>query len=99
MALDMAEREILAQLIRAVQTLAQQLPIVHLQLGAVRSILARKGTITADGVQSSSEAARYNEFDWGTARHSTDYREFFVDLLRRLEQMDDGDLPWNPALS
>jgi hypothetical protein len=41
-----AEREILAQLIRAVQTVSQQTLTVHLQLGAVRAILARKAMAT-----------------------------------------------------
>jgi hypothetical protein len=46
MALSAAEREVLADLIRAVQTVAHQILAVHLQLGSVRSVLARKGIAT-----------------------------------------------------
>jgi hypothetical protein len=40
------ENEVLADLIEAVRTIAQQTLSLHLQLGAVRTLLARNGTIS-----------------------------------------------------
>ena len=40
------DREVLIDLIESVRTLAKQTLALHLQLGAVRALLARKGTIT-----------------------------------------------------
>jgi len=90
MGLNAAEREILAQLIRAVQTLAHQTLTVHLQLGAVRAILARKGTVTA-----TEFTAALRDLDTMTlagelvgAVPTTE--DFFNDLLRRLEGLDNS---------
>jgi hypothetical protein len=44
--MDASEREILTDLIGAVRTLAAQTPTLHLQLGAVRTIPGRNGTIS-----------------------------------------------------
>jgi hypothetical protein len=44
--LDASEREILTDPIGAVRTLAAQTLTLHLQLGAVRTILGRNGTIS-----------------------------------------------------
>jgi hypothetical protein len=98
MPLDMAEREILAQVIRAVQTLAQQLPIVHLQLGAVRSILARKGTITETEFRAALSQLDSMSLTGELLGIVPTTEEFFADLLRRLEELDDSDPPPNPAL-
>ena len=46
MTLDASERAVLTDLIGALRTLANQVLIVHLQLGAVRAFLARKGAVT-----------------------------------------------------
>jgi hypothetical protein len=46
MALSADEREILSDLIGSVRTLAAHVMTLHLQLGAVRRLLARKGTIS-----------------------------------------------------
>jgi hypothetical protein len=46
MALSATEREILSDLIGSVRTLGAHVIALHLQLGAVRTLLARKGTIS-----------------------------------------------------
>jgi hypothetical protein len=51
MAFDATEREIVSDLIRSVRTLAAHVMTLHLQLGAVRTLLARKGTISDAEVQ------------------------------------------------
>jgi hypothetical protein len=51
MPLDASEREIIADLIGSVRTLAAHLVTLHLQLGAVRTLLAQNGTITDAEVQ------------------------------------------------
>jgi hypothetical protein len=44
--MDSVEKEVLADLIEAVRTIAPQTLSLHLQLGAVRTLLARNGTIS-----------------------------------------------------
>jgi hypothetical protein len=51
MALNALEREVFSDLITAVRTLAGQVMTLHLQLGAVRMLLAHKGTISDAEVQ------------------------------------------------
>ena len=51
MALSATEREVVSDLIASVRTLAAQVLTLHLQLGAVRTLLARKGTLTDAEVQ------------------------------------------------
>ncbi|HEX2440337.1 MAG TPA: hypothetical protein VHT71_18640 [Methylomirabilota bacterium] len=51
MALSVPEREVFSDLIAAVRTLAAHVMTVHLQLGAVRTLLASKGTISDAEVQ------------------------------------------------
>jgi hypothetical protein len=51
MPMDGSEREIVADLISSVGTLAAHVMTLHLQLGAVRTLLARKGTISDAEVQ------------------------------------------------
>ena len=46
MPLDTSEREVLIDLIGMVRSLAEQTLTLHLQLGAVRTLLARKGAIS-----------------------------------------------------
>ena len=50
-AFSVTEREIVSDLIDSVRTLASHVMTLHLQLGAVRTLLARKGTITDAEVQ------------------------------------------------
>jgi hypothetical protein len=51
MPMDASEREIIEDVISSVRTLAAHVMTLHLQLGAVRTLLARKGTITDAEVQ------------------------------------------------
>jgi hypothetical protein len=51
MALSVDEREIISDLVASVRTLAGHVMTLHLQLGAVRTLLARKGTISDAEVQ------------------------------------------------
>ena len=51
MALSADEREIVSNLISSVRTLAAHVLTLHLQLGAVRTLLARKGMVTDAEVQ------------------------------------------------
>jgi hypothetical protein len=51
MSLTVGEREIIADLISSVRALAGHVMTLHLQLGAVRTLLARKGTISDAEVQ------------------------------------------------
>ena len=51
MAFSADEREIVSDLISSVRTLAAHVMTLHLQLGAVRTLLARKGTISDAEVQ------------------------------------------------
>jgi hypothetical protein len=89
MPLDASEREILADLIGAVRTLATQVLTLHLQLGAVRTILARKGTISEAEL-----SAALTELDAVTSanelldRDTPSVEELFADLVRRLERAD-----------
>jgi len=46
MALSATEREIVSDLIGSVRALGAHVITLHLQLGAVRTLLARKGTIS-----------------------------------------------------
>jgi hypothetical protein len=90
MPFNAGEREVLVDAIRAVQTLAQQILTVHLQLGAVRALLARKGIVTEnevrtaltelDAISSASELL-------GTIPTT---EQFFASLLRRLQEGDNS---------
>ena len=56
MALSADERETVSDLIGSVRTLAAHVMMLHLQLGAVRTLLARKGTISDAEVQAAFAA-------------------------------------------
>jgi hypothetical protein len=83
--LDASDREVLIDLIESVRTLAAQVLTLHLQLGAMRALLARKGTISE-----SELAAAFAELEASTAADALldeaapDVNEVFDDLLRRL---------------
>jgi hypothetical protein len=88
MPLDANEREIVADIIGFVRTLAAQLVTLHLQLGAVRTLLARKGTISegefsaaVTALEATSSADEFLTLDVPTVH------EAFDDLLRRLERL------------
>jgi hypothetical protein len=84
-ALDASDREVLVDLIGSVRTLAAQVLTLHLQLGAMRALLARKGTISE-----SEFAAAFAELEATSAADALldegapDVNEVFDDLLRRL---------------
>jgi hypothetical protein len=84
-ALDASDREVLVDLIGSVRTLAAQVLTLHLQLGAMRALLARKGTISE-----SEFAAAFAELEATSAADvlldeaAPDVNEVFDDLLRRL---------------
>jgi hypothetical protein len=84
-ALDASDQEVLIDLIGSVRTLAVQLLSLHLQLGAMRALLARTGAISE-----SELASAFAELEATTAAHALldeaapDVNEVFDDLLRRL---------------
>jgi hypothetical protein len=84
-AVDVSDREVLIDLVGSVQTLAGQVLTLHLQLGAMRTLLARKGTMTE-----SELAAAFAELEASSAAHAfldetaPDVNKVFDDLLRRL---------------
>jgi hypothetical protein len=83
--LDADEREILADLIRSVRTLAGQMLRLHLQLGAVRTVLAQHGMArkrASEAAVAEMEAASSAEEVVNPEMPTVD--EVFDDLLRRL---------------
>jgi hypothetical protein len=83
--LDTTAREVLVDLIGSVRTLAAQVLTLHLQVGAMRALLSRKGTLSESEV-----AAAFAELEASTAvdaflnQAAPDVNEVFDDLLRRL---------------
>jgi hypothetical protein len=79
------EREIVSDLIASVRTLAAHVMTLHLQLGAVRTLLARKGTISDAEVQ-----AAFAELNAVTSVaemvDSTSTEAVFDELLERLNR-------------
>jgi hypothetical protein len=84
-ALDAGDREVLVDLIGSVRTLAAQVVTLHLQLGAMRALLARKGTISE-----TEFSTAFAELEASTAADALldetapDVKDVFDDLLRRL---------------
>jgi hypothetical protein len=86
MAMSANEREILVDLIGSVQTLATQVLTLHLQLGAMRTLLIRKGTINETELTDITNKLQVSSatdalFD----QTAPDVDEVFLDLVRRLE--------------
>jgi hypothetical protein len=83
--LDPTAQEVLVDLIGSVRTLAAQVLTLHLQVGAMRALLARKGMLSESEV-----AAAFAELEASTAadaflnQAAPDVNEVFDDLLRRL---------------
>ena len=80
-----SDREVLTDLIGSVRTLAKHTLTLHLQLGAVRTLLARKGTITnaeLDAVL--NELGAMTAIADVTSGGAPDPDEVFDELLRRL---------------
>lgn len=89
MPLDPREREIVSDLISAVRTLAAQVLALHLQLGAVRTLLARKGTISeAELGVALTELDAISSADELLNRSTPSVDDVFEGLLRRLETGD-----------
>ena len=79
------EREVLIDLIDSVRTLAKQTLALHLQLGAVRTLLARKGTITNAELEAAlTELGAMTVVDELKLGGAPGPDEIFDDLLHRL---------------
>jgi hypothetical protein len=91
MALNPAETELLADLIRTVQTLAQQIITVHLQLGAVRALLGRKGFVTELEFRTAIRELDTMSLAGELVGAMPDVEQFFARLLRRLEEAAESD--------
>jgi hypothetical protein len=85
MSLTATEREVVSDLIASVRTLAAHVMTLHLQLGAVRTLLARKGTISETEVQ-----AAFAELNAVTSVEemvdATSTEAVFDELLERLNR-------------
>jgi hypothetical protein len=78
-----------SDLISAVRTLAAQVLALHLQLGAVRTLLARKGTISeAELGVALTELDAISSADELLNRSTPSVDDVFEGLLRRLEAGD-----------
>jgi hypothetical protein len=87
--LDTHEREVLADLIASVRSLAAQVLTLHLQLGAVRTILARKGTMSEAELSATlTELEAISSADEILSRDGPSVDEVFDSLLRRLDQAE-----------
>ena len=83
--MDSTERQVLLDLIAVVRTLTNQTLTLHLQLGAVRALLARKGVVTTAELEAAlAELSTMTAIDEFTASSRPDPDEVFDDLLRRL---------------
>jgi hypothetical protein len=87
MSLDAGERQVVIDLIGAVRTLATQVLRLHLQLGAVRALLARKGIVTEAELNAAvAELGAITTFDELTNPEAPGVDEVFDDMMRRLER-------------
>jgi hypothetical protein len=81
------EREVLIDLIRTVRTVAGHALTLHLQLGAVRAVLARKGHVTEAEMNAAlAELDALTIADQVVNPVAPNVDAVFVDLLTRLEQ-------------
>ena len=84
MPMDDREREVVVDLIESVRRLANQVLTLHLQLGAVRTILARKGAMSE--AELSATLAQLETISTADEIWSNDsVDETFDRLLRRVE--------------
>ena len=84
MPMDGHEREVVVDLIESVRRLANQVLTLHLQLGAVRTILARKGAMSeAEFSATLAQLETISTADEILSHDSVD--EAFDRLLRRVE--------------
>ena len=90
MTLNASERAALTDLSGAVRTLANQVLIVHLQVGAVRAILARKGTVTRSEVDATLNTLDAASVTGELLSDRPTIDETFANLLRRLQEADNS---------
>jgi hypothetical protein len=82
--MDVHEREVVVDLIESVRRLANQVLTLHLQLGAVRTILARKGAMSEAELSATlAQLETISIADELLTNDSVD--EAFDRLLRRVE--------------
>src|SRR5215813_3412380 len=87
MPMDAREKELIIDLIGSVRRLAAQMLTVHLQLGAVRTILGRQGTLSETEFESTFEQLQaVSEADAVVSGNSVN--ELFDELLERLQDVD-----------
>jgi hypothetical protein len=85
--MDAREREVIVDLIESVRSLAGQVLTLHLQLGAVRTILARKGTVSEAEVSATlAQLEVVSSADEILSNDSVD--EMFDGLVRRVQQAE-----------
>ena len=82
------EREVLIDLIGSVRTLAKHTLSLHLQLGAIRALLERKGTITdAELSAVVAELGAITAIDEFTTPGAPSPDAVFDEMLRRLGEV------------
>jgi len=82
--MDATEREVVVDLIESVRSLASQVLTLHLQLGAVRTILARKGTMSEAELSATlTRLEAVTSVDEFMSNDKVD--EMFDHLLRRIQ--------------
>jgi hypothetical protein len=86
MALNASERELIADVIGSVRAVAAQVISLHLQLGAIRSLLVKKGTMTEAEYAAAVTALEVTSAaDAILSRDAPAVDVTFDELLRRLE--------------
>jgi len=86
--LDAIERQLVADVIASVRTLATQMVSLHLHLGALRSVLAEKGVLSEAEFRAAVVTLEATSAaDEIVSRDAPTVDEAFDDLLRRLERL------------
>jgi hypothetical protein len=86
-AMDSIERQVLADLIASVRTLAKHTLTLHLQLGAVRTLLVRKGTMSETELRAAvAELGAVASLDELINPEAPSPDAIFEELLQRLEE-------------
>ncbi len=83
--MDADEREIVADVIGSVRTLARQVLTLHLQLGAVRTVLVENGITTETELEAAfAKLQAVSSADEVLDREVPTVDQVFEDMLRRL---------------
>jgi hypothetical protein len=83
--MDALEREVMIDLIESVRSLARQVLTLHLQLGAARTILARKGTMSEAELSATlTRLEAVTSVEEYMSNDSVD--EMFDELLQRIQK-------------